>query len=219
MNNKTKIILADDHEIMVEGLRVLLEKQEGFEVIGIANDGLEALQMIQQANPDIAILDISMPNLNGLDASARIHKEFPDVKVIILSMHKDDGFITKAFGGGAKGYVLKNSAYQELVQAIQTVLKNEVYVSPKLMSTVMMQFISKSDPTKQKSQPELTLREREVLQIIAEGKTAKEIASMLNISVKTAEIHRRNIMNKLNAKSTAELTKYAIKEGLTGLDS
>lgn len=218
MSKKTKILLADDHEILVEGLRALLDKQERYEVAGVARDGLEALQLILQTQPDVAILDISMPNLNGLDAAERIAREHPDVKVVILSMYKEDGLIKKSFSVGAKGYILKNSAYHELLDAIQTVIDGQMYVSPKLMSHVMSMFVSGGGPSAGRASAELSLREREVLQLVAEGKSAKEIGSLLNISVKTAEVHRRNIMQKLDMKSTAELTKYAIKIGLTGLD-
>jgi DNA-binding NarL/FixJ family response regulator len=202
-------MLADDHAIVRQGLRALLER-EGFEVVGEASDGHEAIQIVQKFYPEICVLDISMPLLNGIDAAREIAKISPRTKIILLTMYTEDHYVLESLRAGVDGYVLKTKAAAELVQAIRDVWKGETYLSSGISKTVVQAFLNKSDMP---ADP-LSLREREVLQLVAEGKTSKEIATILNISTKTAESHRTNIMDKLNIHFTAGLVRYAIRHGL-----
>ena len=214
-----RILLADDHRIMREGLRSLLEKQPDTEVIAEAENGRTTVQMSRRFKPDIVLMDIIMPDLNGIEATRQILAELPDIKVIALSMHSDKKFVVEMLGAGASGYLLKDTAFEELGKALHTVVNNRTYLSPKIAG-LMAEDYSPSIATKDSLvSPVLTSREREVIQLIAEGKTTKQIASLLNVSVKTVETHRKKIMDKLGTNSVAELTKYAIREGLTSLDS
>ena len=214
-----RILLADDHRIMREGLRSLLEKQPDTEVIAEAENGRTTVQMSRRFKPDVVLMDIIMPDLNGIDATRQILAELPDIKVIALSMHSDKKFVVEMLGAGASGYLLKDTAFEELGKALHTVVNNRTYLSPKIAG-LMAEDYSPIIATKDSLvSPVLTNREREVIQLIAEGKTTKQIASLLNVSVKTVETHRKKIMDKLGTNSVAELTKYAIREGLTSLDS
>jgi len=214
-----RILLADDHRIMREGLRSLLEKQPDTEVIAEAENGHTTIQMSRRFKPDVVLMDIIMPDLNGIEVTRQILAELPDIKVIALSMHSDKKFVVEMLSAGASGYLLKDTAFEELGQALHTVVNNRTYLSPKIAGFVREDY-SASIATKDSSVlPVLTNREREVIQLIAEGKTTKQIASLLNVSVKTVETHRKKIMDKLGTHSVAELTKYAIREGLTSLDS
>ena len=214
-----RILLADDHRIMREGLRSLLEKQPDTEVIAEAENGRTTVQMSRRFKPDVVLMDIIMPDLNGIDATRQILAELPDIKVIALSMHADKKFVVEMLGAGASGYLLKDTAFEELGKALHTVVNNRTYLSPKIAG-LMAEDYSPSSATKDSLvAPVLTNREREVIQLLAEGKTTKQIASLLNVSVKTVETHRKKIMDKLGTNSVAELTKYAIREGLTSLDS
>jgi DNA-binding NarL/FixJ family response regulator len=214
-----RILLADDHRIMREGLRSLLEKQPDTEVIAEAENGRTTLQMSRRFKPDVILMDIIMPDLNGIEATRQILAELPDIKVIALSMHSDKKFVVEMLNAGASGYLLKDTAFEELGKALHTVVNNRTYLSPKIAG-LMAEDYSPSIATKDSSVSlVLTSREREVIQLIAEGKTTKQIASLLNVSVKTVETHRKKIMDKLGTNSVAELTKYAIREGLTSLDS
>ncbi len=215
----TKILLADDHGIIREGLRSLLEKQDDIEVIGEAQDGRKAVTLVQELLPDIVIIDISMPNLNGIDATRQIMSVCPDVKVIALSIHSNRRFVAKMLKAGAKGYILKDSLFEELSQAIKTVSSGEVFLSPKLTSMVVNTYVERLATTTGPESEGLTDREREVLQLLAEGKTTKQIAVELHVTNKAIEANRRNIMRKLNINNLPELTKYAIREGLTSLES
>ena len=202
-------LLADDHQIVRQGIKVLLER-EGFEIVGEAADGREAVQMAARTRPDVAVLDFVMPILNGLDAAIQIHREAPGTKTILLTMYTEDQYVLEAFRGGLRGYVIKTQAAGDLVQAIREVLRNALYVSPGISRTLVEAYLSKTDLP-----PEpLTPREREVLQLVAEGRTTKEIASSLGLSVKTAETHRTKIMRKLEIHETAGLVRYAIRRGL-----
>ena len=214
-----KILLADDHGIIREGLRSLLEKQPDIEVIGEAQDGRKAVALAQELLPDIVIIDISMPNLNGIDATRQIMSVCPDVKVIALSIHSNRRFIAKMLKAGAKGYILKDSLFEELSHAIKTVNSGEVFLSPKLTSMVVSTYVERLAATTEPESEALNNREREVLQMLAEGKTTKQIAVELHVSNKAIEANRRNIMRKLNISNLPELTKYAIREGLTSLES
>jgi len=204
-----RIILADDHLIVRQGLRSILER-EAYTVLGEAGDGREALRLAQELRPDVAVLDLAMPLLNGLDAAREISRVSPQTKTILLTMHTEDPYVMEALRAGVKGYLLKTQAAQDLVQAIREVSRGAMYLSPGISRTLVEAYLAKSelppDP--------LTPREREVLQLVAEGKTTKEVAVILGVSVKTAESHRTRIMGKLEIHETASLVRYAIRRGL-----
>jgi DNA-binding NarL/FixJ family response regulator len=214
----TRIILADDHKIIREGLRSLLEKQPDMEVIAEAQDGLTTVRLAQNLQPDVVIMDIGMPEMNGIDATAKITTEQKGVKVIALSMHSDRRFVMQMLKAGAAGYLLKDAAFEELVSAIHTVMAKQHYLSPKVTDVVVTEYLQNLPRSESTVFTVLTAREREVLQLIAEGKSTKQIAGLLHVSAKTVESHRQQLMEKLNMHSIAELTKYAIREGLTSLD-
>lgn len=215
----TRIILADDHGIMREGLRALLEKQSGIEVIAEADNGRTTVELSRELKPDVVIIDIAMPDLNGIEATRQIVAESPGVKVIALSMHSDRKFVREMLSAGASGYMLKDSAFEELDKAVSTVNDNKTYLSPGIAETVVKDYLGKIVTDNSAASIALTNREREVLQLYAEGKTTKQIASLLFLSIKTIETHRKQIMGKLGLNGIAELTKYAIREGLTSLDT
>jgi two-component system, NarL family, response regulator NreC len=204
-----RVFLADDHVVVREGLRALLERS-GFEVVGEASNGQEAVQMVERLRPEVAVLDVSMPLLNGIDAAREIIHKSSRTKVLLLTMFAEERYVLASLRAGISGYVLKTKASQELVQAIYGVCKGETYLSPGISRTVVDAYLASSvapaDP--------LTLRERQVLQLVAEGKTSKEIAAVLGISTKTTESHRTNIMDKLNIRDTAGLVRYAIRQGI-----
>ena len=215
---RTKIILADDHKIIREGLRSLIEKQPDMEVIAEAQDGLTTVNLVQKLQPDVVIMDIGMPEMNGIDATTKITAEYKTVKVIALSMHSDRRFVMQMLKAGAAGYLLKDSAFEELVSAIHAVITKQHYLSQKITDVVVQEYLQNLPPNESTVFNVLTAREREVLQLIAEGKSTKQTASVLNVSVKTIETHRQQIMEKLDMRSIAQLTKYAIREGLTSLE-
>ena len=203
------ILLADDHPIVRQGLKVLLER-EGFTVVGEASDGREAVRLAQELYPDIALLDLTMPLLNGIDTGRAILQTSPKTKIVLLTMYAEDHYVLEALRAGIKGYDLKTKAAEELVQAIQEVSRGKLYLTPGVSEAVVQAYLAKSELP-----PEpLSLREREVLQLIAEGKTTKEVAVVLGISAKTADSHRTRIMAKLNIHETASLVRYAIRRGL-----
>jgi len=214
-----KILLADDHRIMREGLRSLLEKRPDMEVIAEAENGRTTVQLSRRFKPDVVLMDIIMPDLNGVEATRQILAESPDVKVIALSMYSDKKFVTEMLSAGASGYLLKDTAFEELDSALRTVVNNRTYLSPKIACLVEKDYSTSSAIKDSSASSVLTNREREVLTFLAEGKTTKHIASSLNVSVKTVETHRKKIMDKLGISSIAELTKYAIREGLTSLET
>ncbi len=205
----TSVLLADDHALIRQGLRALLERQ-GFQVTCEAADGQETLWVAGKVHPDIAILDISMPVLNGIDAARELTKSSPKTKVILLTQHDEDQYVTEALRAGVKGYVLKSQAAEDLVQAIREVCRGSVYLSPRISRAVVDAYVSKTyaapDP--------LSGRERQVLQLVGEGKSTKDVAAQLGISVKTAESHRARLMRKLDIHETASLVRYAIRRGL-----
>ncbi len=212
-----KIILADDHRIIREGLRALLEKEHGVEVIAEAADGRTTVKLCRELVPDVVIMDITMPDLNGIEATHQILSEMPDIKVIALSMHSDKRFVSEMLNAGALGYLLKDAAFEELSDALRAINNNQLYLSAQLEG--LKDYLGRvRTPQVFDSPPTLTTREREVLQLLAEGKTTHQIASSLCLSGKTVAAHRTQIMNKLGLKSIAELTKYAIREGLTALE-
>ena len=213
-----KIILADDHQIVRQGLRTLLAAEPDMKVVGEADNGRKTLGLAHELAPDVIIMDISMPDLNGIDATRQIMLKSPDVKIIALSMHSDSLFVMNMFKSGALGYLLKDCALEELVKAIRTVMRQKTYISPGLSDILIKDLANHWGSAPVSAYAVLTAREREVLQLMAEGKTTLQIASSLRVSSKTVEAHRKQIMNKLGLHSVAELTKYAIRQGLTSLD-
>lgn len=214
-----KILLADDHKIVRDGLRALIEKYPDMEVVAEAADGRTAVRLVKELCPKVVIMDISMPDLNGIEAARQILAEEPQVKILTLSMHSDSRYVKEVFKVGAAGYLLKECAFEELANAIYTVAADQIYLSPRITHVVINDYLSKLPIAKASVFSVLTAREREVLQLLAEGKTTKEIAFSLDLSVKTVEAHRQKIMEKSDIHSVAELTKYAIREGLTSLES
>jgi len=204
-----RVLLADDHQIVRQGLRGILVAA-GHEVIGEASDGREALKLARTLNPDIAVLDLSMPLLNGLDAAREMRRLVPDIKIILLTMYTDKGYVLQALRAGARGYVLKTQAAEDLISAIREILRGETYLSPGLAASVVDAVL---ESTNEAADP-LTARERQILQLVAEGNTTKEIARLLNVSFKTAESHRNHIMKKLDIHEVAGLVRYAIRQGL-----
>jgi DNA-binding NarL/FixJ family response regulator len=205
----TSVLLADDHQMVRQGLRALLES-EGFQVIAEASDGREAVGLAVRLRPDAAVIDYAMPVLNGLDAATQIRRHSPSTRAILLTMHTEGQRVLEAFRSGVRGYVIKTQAAADLVQALREVEHGAVYLSPAISQTVIDAYLSKAETP---ADP-LTPREREVLQLVAEGKTTKEVASLLDLSVKTAETHRTKIMRKLEIHETASLVRYAIRRGL-----
>lgn len=208
-----RALLVDDHRLMRDGLRAILEA-EGMEVDDAAS-GDEALEVSRQRKPQVVVMDISMPGLNGINATQRLLADQPGIKVVALSMHCDQRYVVAMFAAGAVGYLLKTSASDELVQALHTVERGMTYVSPSIGAAVVEHIVS---PTQTSGEKALSLREREVLQLIAEGESSKSIAGRLNLAVATVETHRRQIMDKLRLRTIAELTKYAVRNGLTSID-
>ena len=215
---KTTILLADDHKIFRDGLRSLLERQRDLQVVAEAEDGRTAVELAVKLGPDVAILDVGMPGLNGIEATRRIVGEVPRVKVIALSMHSDSKYVGSMLQAGAAGYVLKDCAFEELQVAIHAVLANRVYLSKDITGVVVDNYVRHLSAADAPSVAALTPKEREVLQLLAEGRSTKEIALQLHVSAKTIETHRKHIMDRLDLHSVAELTKYAIREGITSLD-
>jgi len=213
-----RILLADDHKITRQGLRSLLEKQQDMEVVAEAENGREAIRLAAEMAPDVVIMDITMPDMNGVEATRQILIKSPDIKIIGLSMHSDTVFVTEMLKSGAAGYLIKDCAFEELVRAIRTVLDNKVYLSPSISGVVVEDYIQRLSQTNFTGSDILSDREREVLQLMAEGNSTKNIGAKLHISVKTVETHRRQIMSKLDIHTVAELTKYAIRKGLTSLE-
>ena len=213
-----RVILADDHKLLIDALRPLLERQKNVEVVGVASDGIEAVELALQKKPDIALLDISMPKLNGINAARQILRTLPKTGTIMLSMHADRRYIQESLRVGARGYILKESAASEVFEAILEVQKGELFLSHAVRDQVLHDYVEWIRETEESPSSPLSVREREVLQLIAEGKSTKEVAQILSISVKTIESHRKQIMDKLDIHSIAELTKYAIREGFTPLE-
>ncbi len=213
-----RVLLVDDHEIMRQGLRLLLEKNSDMEVVGEANDGLKAIELAKELKPDVVVMDVNMPGVDGADATRQIVSSQPNIRIVALSMHSKKGFVIEMLKAGASGYVLKENAFSELVNAITTVMGNEIYLSSKITRIVVDDYVQDrigGDSSKKM----LTDRESEVLKLVGDGKSSKEIALQLDLSVKTIDACRRRIMSKLDIDSVAELVKYAIREGLTSLEA
>jgi two-component system response regulator NreC len=212
---KVRILLADGHTVMRAGLRALLERQPNLEVVGEAGDGRQSVELASSHVPDVVVMDIAMPNLNGVEATRRMVRKQPTISVVILSMYSDESYVMRALEAGARAYLLKDSAVTDLIRAIEAVSQGKSFFSPKISRILAEEYVR---ALKQKGVADsyelLTPREREILQLLAEGKTNKEVATSLNISVYTAETHRGNILQKLNLHSTAELVLYAVRKGI-----
>jgi two-component system response regulator NreC len=213
-----RILIADDHQIMRQGLKALLDKEPNMEVVAEAENGRQAVQLARQLSPGVVLMDVAMPDLNGIEATKQILQEAPEVRVIALSMHKDKTFVSRMLQAGAKGYLLKDAAFEEIARAVKEVVTGRIYLGRYITDMVIEDYARKITRFNAEQDDLLTSREREVLQLIAEGKTTKEIAVRLNVSVKTVETHRRQIMDKLNLHSIAELTKYAVRTGIASLE-
>jgi len=213
-----RIVVADDQGMVRQGLKVMIEGQTGIEVVGEAQDGFEAVKLASRLKPDVVIMDISMPRLNGIEATRQILRESPGTRVIALSMYPHKSYVTEMLKAGASAYVLKSYLFDELIKALDAVTAGEHYLSPQITDVLVDDYLSKLSKAEGDGPGNLTERERQVLQLTAEGLSTKQIAMRLNISPKTADANRREIMNKLGIHSIAELTKYAIREGLTSVE-
>ena len=213
-----RIVIADDHQIVRQGLKTLLEKEPDMQVVGEAENGRRAVALTRDLTPHFIVMDVAMPDLNGIEATTQILTEYPQIKIIALSMHSDRQFVTNMLKAGASGYLLKDCAYEELVKAIHLAMSDRIYLSPEVADVVVKDYVNHTPAPTPSVFSELTTREREVLQLLSEGKRSGQIAKLLRISIKTVDAHRQTIMQKLNLRSVAELTKYAIREGLTPLE-
>ena len=215
----TRIVLADDHGIVRQGLRLILEQEDDLVIVAEISDGREAVQVVRKLLPDLVVMDISMPHLNGIDAAAQILSEHPTVKVLVLSAFCERGFVTKALQANVSGYILKDSLANELTLAIRTVMAGEQYLSPKVAGVVVSEYVANCQShSPQVRGGQLTSKERELIQLLAEGHASKDAARVLHVSIKTVDARRRSIMEKLSINSIADLTKYAIREGLTTVE-
>ncbi len=213
-----RVLLVDDHRIVRHGLRALLEKESDMEIVGEACSGRDAIQFAREIPPDVIVLDIAMPDMNGIDAARFLLADNPECRILVLSMMGDKRLIVEMFSAGVKGYLMKDCAADELVRAIRVVNNNEIYMSPPIAGLVIKDLIKLLPEASPEISPQLTSREREVLQLLAEGKNTKEIAFILSVSSKTVDTFRQSLMKKLGLNTVAELTKYAIREKITSLD-
>lgn len=210
-----RILLADDHTIIRSGIKLLLEQQPDFKVVAEASDGREAVELVSKHHPDVAVLDIGMPELNGIEATRQIASTAASTQVVILSMHADEGYVLRALKAGARGYILKNSAEADLIRAIRSVAEGKSFFSPVISKMLLDDYVRQlRDKQVEDSYDLLTPREREILQLLAEGKTNKEVANILHLSVYTVDTHRGNILQKLNLHGVPELILYAVRKGI-----
>jgi DNA-binding NarL/FixJ family response regulator len=210
-----RILLADDHNVMRAGLKVLLEKHAGFKVVSEASDGHQAVENALAARPDVVVLDIAMPKLTGVEAAQRINTQLPQTAIIILSMHSDEGYVLRALKSGARGYLLKDSAESDLIEAIKVVSEGKAFFSPEISKVLAEDYVREVKARHaEDSYDLLTPREKEILQLLVEGRSNKDIATLLNLSLYTVETHRRNLQTKLNLHSFPELILYAVRKGL-----
>src|SRR5579872_1536425 len=213
--NPIRILLGDDHTVMRNGLRLLLERQPNLIVIGEASDGREAVRLADELLPDVVVMDIAMPNLNGIEASRQIVKSNPEIAIVILSMHSDESYVIRALKAGARAYLLKDSAEGDLIAAIHAITDGKSFFSPAISRILVEDYMRQLEQKHvEDTYKLLTAREREILQLLAEGKTNKEVASMLNLSVYTVETHRTHILQKLNLHNVPELIQYAVRKGI-----
>jgi DNA-binding NarL/FixJ family response regulator len=219
MGDKIKVMVVDDHPVVRQGLRALFGRDDGFEVVGEASDGSEALRVLPQIGPDVVVMDLEMPNMNGIDATRKITGEYPEVRVVILTVHDEDNYIFQSLKAGATGYMLKTSSFSELAEAVRQAVNGTPSFSPTVSRKIMEKYLDEADEKKEDRarSGSLTNREREVLGQIAEGLTNNQIAKKIGISPKTVETHRTNLMRKLDIHDVASLTRYAIKSGLVVL--
>jgi DNA-binding NarL/FixJ family response regulator len=213
-----RLILADDHHVVRQGMRALLEAQPDLSVVGEATDGLQLVKMVEALQPDVALVDVTMPNLNGIEAARQISKRFPHTRVVMLSMHSSTAYVLRALRSGALGYVLKDASFQEVVQSIRAAAQGQRYLSAQVSGRVTEALLKGADPSGPEAEHKLTDREREVLQLIAEGHTNVQIAEKLVISPRTVETHRARLMEKLSLNSQAELVRFAIQQGIIPLE-
>ncbi|MCD7877787.1 MAG: response regulator transcription factor [Cloacibacillus porcorum] len=213
-----KLFIADDHELFREGLKSLQSREKDIEIVGSASDGLEAVNAVRRLKPEVVLMDVTMPNMNGIQATANICSELPDIAVIVISMHNDRRFIADALKAGARGYVLKESSPELMLDAIRTVSRNEVFFSPKVCTVLVSDYLRLLGNEEVGRASQLSEREMEVLQLLVKGRNGKQVADALSISKNTVDTHRRRIMDKLGCESMAELTKYAIREGFLTLE-
>jgi DNA-binding NarL/FixJ family response regulator len=212
---QTRVLLADDHTLIRAGLRMVVAAQSDLTVVGEANDGREAVTMAEKLKPDVAVMDIGMPNLNGIEAARQIRAALPDTQVVMLSMHSDEGYVLRALKAGAKSYLLKDSAEADLARAIRAVASGKSFFSPAVGQVLLQDYMRRLERSGGEDSYELlSPREREILQLVAEGKSSKEVANLLNLSAYTVETHRANIMQKLNLRSVPELILYAVRKGI-----
>ena len=214
----TKILIADDHKILREGLRSLLEEQSDIQVVGEAENGRDAVYLATKLEPDVVVLDIAMPDLNGLEAARRIKKAAPGIKLLALSAHSEGNYVKGMIQNGASGYLLKDCASEELIKAIEVIVRGHIYLSPSIAGVIVDDYVQGLSTSGVPRVTVLTSREREVLQLLTEGNSTVQMAARIHLSVKTVESHRRSVMKKLDLSSVAELTKYAIREGITSLE-
>jgi DNA-binding NarL/FixJ family response regulator len=212
-----RILLADDHEVVRRGLSALLQNQPGWEICGEATDGRDAVEKAVKLNPDVVILDVGMPNLNGLEATRQIVKAKPQIRILILTLHDSDQLVQEVLNAGARGFLLKSDAARDLVTAVEALRNNKIYFTPKVASMVLEGYLRRNAPEAPPEEPtrsRLTPREREIVQLLAEGKSSREVADALGLSIKTAETHRANIMRKLNLHSVSDLVLYAVRNNI-----
>lgn len=212
---KIRILLADDHKLILSGLRLLAEQQPDLAVVGEANDGREAFSLAKSLKPDVVVMDIGMPSLNGIEAALKITQAYPDISVVMLSMHSDESYVLRALKSGAKGYLLKDSAESDLIKAIRAVAERKSFFSPAVSKVLLDDYVRKLKRSGAEDAYDLlTPREREILQLVAEGKSNKDVANLLNLSIYTVETHRSNIMEKLNLRGIPELILFAVRRGI-----
>jgi two-component system, NarL family, response regulator NreC len=213
VNKKIRILICDDHTLFVEGIKALLRSETSLEIVGEARDGRQAVELVKQLKPDLLLMDISMPDMTGFDATQRVHEFNPSLKVLVLTMHDDEELVARCLEAGAAGYIMKDAPASQLLYAIDAVQKGDTYLSPVVLKTVVGGYVKNSNRP-QTSYDRLSVREREILKLLAEGLSVKEIAVRLNVSVKTVDVHKYNLMKKIGVHDRAELIKYAIQKKL-----